>query len=538
VNNTPMKIVKRNVLLTGLLASVSLGVSAQESYTTSDVVGMFADQSFVGSEAGTKTVIEAHLICLGGSVGAGGESSISQLGNSSYDSDYSESYRDCMSKYVPFRVTGSDAAGACGSQDVSWGQCASTLPSSADGAVYSVRNTIDAETYEGVAAFQCENNNWKYLSGGCAKVANPCESGLITSWEVTTPLWADSSASTVYTDKFGQVRHNPKQGCYARMDAASSGELVTVRATSPETSPASSYNLSGSVAPKRCFNNEWLDEPSGGSTSCTYVPQNCSAQTYTHPNGCSYSIPSLNHDEVYNNTSPLPENSVGSLQAYCWDGQVEIKSASCNMSCDARVPVNYWSWDGASDEVNPKTCYHTAKFESERVAPNGIMSIDNETEGLKGTSFYTCSNGTMQLDAESCAPETCTSVPANSWTLNGKTCSHDAFVIDIAHGETIAKRPQDIGLGTLGEIVYQCKYGDLTVLSQTCEPAYDTSICYAEEVNPEDPEETIGDGYVPPATPPTLDRCEDTHGRLGYSYIGGQCCKDDGARGMICYEVP
>ena len=75
MNKSPMKVTKRNVFLTGLFASVSLNAAAQESYTTSDVVGMFADQSFVGSEAGTKTVIEAHLICLGGSVGAGGESS-------------------------------------------------------------------------------------------------------------------------------------------------------------------------------------------------------------------------------------------------------------------------------------------------------------------------------------------------------------------------------------------------------------------------------------------------------------------------------
>ena len=533
---------KTKVLLVGFLASLSTGTFAQDSYTTSDVVGMFANQNFIGSESGTKTVVEAHLLCIGGSGTVGGDKTANEVGQFNYDNDYNEAYRQCMSKYVPFRVTGSDSEGACGSQSVTWGQCSSNLPASADGAIYSARNSSSDGDFEGVATFQCENQSWKYVSGGCSKIANPCDDGLVTSWEVTTPLWADSSAETVFTDRFGQIRHNPKEGCYARLDAANSGELRRARATSPETSPDARYDMANSSSPKRCFNNEWLDDPTGGGSSCRYIPRSCSAQTYTHPNGCSYSIPALGHDQVYNSSNPSPSKSVGSLQAYCWDGQVEIKSASCNMSCEGRVPTNYWSWDGADQESNPKSCYHPAKFESGRIAPTGGMNVNNTTEGLQGSSFYTCNNGEMKLDSENCAPINCTSVPANSWSEGGQVCAHDAFVVDIPHGERVSKRPLDIGMGTEGEIVYQCNYGELSVISKSCTQAYQASICYAEEVNPDDPSETSEQGYLPPPSSGEVNPCDPLNSGDAYlsryDYVNGQCCTRSPGRNLMCYEIP
>ncbi|MEG3764873.1 hypothetical protein [Alteromonas sp. 14N.309.X.WAT.G.H12] len=497
---------------------------------------MFADQTYVGSKAGTKTVVEAHIECLSGSSSVGGDSSSSTVDGLSYDSDYGDSYKECMAEYVPFKVTGSDAEGACGSESVTWGQCSSTLPTSADGAVYSARHSSDNDDqYEGVATFQCSDGDWTFLSGGCAEVADPCEDGLVTSWDVTTPTWADSTAETVYTDKFGQIRHDPKDACYARMDAADSGELVVAIATTPETTPEANYDLTNSTASKRCFNDEWIEDSSGGSSTCTYVPSSCSATTYTHPNGCSFSIPTLDHDEIYTDSSPSPSKSVGSIQAYCWDGDIEIKSASCNMSCEASVSANTWSWDDADDA---RSCYHAATSDSERIAPTGGMSVSNTTEGLEGSSYYTCNQGEMTLDAETCSPSNCTVIPANSWTTDGLTCAHDALVVDLYHGDTIVKRPSDVGVGTQGEIVYECEYGEIVTISKTCSALYSQSICYAEEVNPDDPTETVDDGYEASESDGTCG-IYDSDGEEKFEFINGQCCEiDNDTSNLTCFEVP
>jgi hypothetical protein len=99
-----MKSMFSKILLLSFVALGSSQASADESYTTSDVVGMFAGETFTGPLANTKTVMQAHLLCMG----VGGDQSTNSNSSFSYESEYSTSYKNCMADYVPFRVTGSD----------------------------------------------------------------------------------------------------------------------------------------------------------------------------------------------------------------------------------------------------------------------------------------------------------------------------------------------------------------------------------------------------------------------------------------------
>jgi hypothetical protein len=525
---------------TTILKSLLLGVAITSSsfvmaddYTTSDVVGMFANLSHTGALANTKTVMQAHLECMG----SGGDVSTNSSGSSTYESEYSDSYKDCMAKYVPFRVTGSDEAGACASEEVTWGQCRSTLPTGSEGALYSLRNDSDNSEYEGVAAFQCENTSWVYKNGGCSSAAQACEEGQLTSWDVTTPIWADQNENTVYVDRFGQVRHDPQSGCYARMGAANSGELVYPSPTSPETSPSSSYNFGDSSSPQRCFDNDWIEDPTGGTPSCEFVPDNCSATTYSHPNGCSFSIPALDHDEIYTNTNPSPSLSTGSVQAYCWNGEVEIKSSSCNKSCATNVVANVWDWDYDSGEVTPRRCAHSAINSSERIAPSGGLSVANVTDGLTGTSYYTCKNGVLSLDAETCAPDICTSIPENSWSNAEFSCSHDAFVMDLPHGASTAKTSYNFATEVEGVAQYTCSYGNIVTDSLSCTGTVGQTLCYASEVDPSNP--VGGDDGTGVPFEPNVGVC----GILGFDGRGyyedeNQCCKIQPDGDVHCYEIP
>lgn len=426
-----------------------------KDFTSSDVVGQFAPEGTTGIYAGQETVYGAHKICLK-------VLPFSEDKSSEYDGDSRKSYKDCMAQYVPFKIQGESGAGACSSQPVQWGQCQATVPAISDGGSFSVRNTFDTENYEGYASFQCSGGKLEYLSGGCSRAVNKCEEGLSVSWGVTTPLWADDTTNTPFTDKFGIVRHDPKGSCYASMPEALSGQLDTVAPTADVMSEPERFNFGTSVSYQRCFDGEWLKEPAAGSFVCEYIPKSCQAKPYVDAaSGCSFELPNGEHDEVFNSDNPSPSMSVGSISAHCWDGNWEIKSVSCSKSCNSSINSNTWS-SGISGVT--RSCNHSAKTYEQRLAPEAHLLIDNERAGMQGTTSYICNNGTLEKNDEVCAPKGCGNLPASTWTgSDGSTCSHPRVSGEYQHGDTIFQSSGDMFSSTEGDISYTCSFGEYVV---------------------------------------------------------------------------
>ncbi len=491
-----------------LITLFSGSASAQDGgdFSSSDIVGMFAAEGFEGANAGQKTMSQAHEHCT--KQMAGGYESVGE--NKSVDSDAHQSYKSCMSDFVPFKNAGG-ANDSCGGEEVTWGQCSATLPASPSGAFISARNTFSTDTYEGYGNFQCNGNKWAYVSGGCSRAAQECEEGAVVDWPVTTPAWADETSGTFFVDRFGVPRHTPKGRCYASMPHALSGKLLSVNPTVPEMVEPERYDMVQSRESNRCFDGEWLGEDQSNAP-CEYIPKTCPPMSYTHPSGCGYSIPAGQHDEVYSSNSPTPQNSVGGVQAHCWDGEWEIKSSSCQLSCDSTVGANTWS-SGISG-VN-RMCAHESKGYGQRIVPSSNLLIPNETDGMTGSASYTCVNGTMVLNSESCSPLDCEGVPSNDWGgSDGSQCSHNTLPGEFAHGQTISHQVGDLFSEFMGEISYRCEYGKLVETGSSCGLSdQGDPICIAGEGDPD------------------IDQCLEE----GMIYNGEYCCLagDDGT----CMEI-
>lgn len=453
-----------------------------DNFSTSDVVGMFADIGVIGAKAGEKTVTEAHVICLN----ALPSSELSSLEASKYDGDSHSSYKQCMAEYVPFRVTGDLAGSVCPIQDVKWGECEATLPSQPDGETFSIRNAVNTDMYEGFSNYQCSGGDWKYLGGGCSRAANKCEEGEVVSWAVTTPLWADPDINTPFVDKFGITRHSPKGSCYASMPEVPSGKILSPNPTVTEMTEPERFNFGTSVSHQRCFDKEWIAEPAAGAFSCEYIPKSCTQTTYTHKaSGCEFNIEPGEHDAVFTSLSPLPENSVGSVTAHCWDGKWEVKSAFCSKSCSAKVPKKAWS---PLDNSVGRTCFHGEKGYPERLVPDSSLIISNEREGMQGSSSYVCNNGTLENTDEVCAPKGCGNLPASSWTVNGNTCSHPTVSGEYVHGDIVNQNVGDIFSEKEGFVSYTCSFGEYVMNpGATC----------AEKTNPEPECDNTGTAKCP-----------------------------------------
>jgi hypothetical protein len=438
------------------LGTLSLSAFAQQSsFTTSDVLGMFANQGVVGSRANTLTVSEAHRTCI--ATMSSGEQSASK-----FDGDGHAAYKSCMADYVPFKLTGTGGSGACPSMSVSWGECGADLPAQPDGSLFSAKNSVDATNFEGFANFQCSGGQWEYTNGGCSRAVSKCEDGEIVSWGVTSPLWADDSRATVFVDRFGVERHTPKAHCVASMPESLSGKLVIAKPTIPEMEEPERYDMAASQAPNRCFNKEWLMEPGSGVTRCDYIPKSCPAKVYKHPTGCEYALPAGQHDEVYASSRPQPENSIGGIQAHCWDGEWEIKTATCTLSCAPSVPAYDWS-SGVSGV--DRMCHHDSQSYPTRLAPGTNLFIENSTAGMSGSAGYVCDNGTLKRTNEACAPKGCDGLPSGSWTENGQTCSHPGLPGNYQHGQTVVQQVGDLFAESSGQASYICKYGQFELVS-------------------------------------------------------------------------
>jgi hypothetical protein len=495
------------VLCCGILAPASADVDVPSS-----VMGMFQNPGYTGPQANTLTVSEAHRTCAA-SLPSGDKLT------ESYDSDYYDSYKGCMSQYVPFRVSGQGLPGSCSSRTVSWGECSATLPPMREGTTFTAQSTFGSSDFEGFATFKCSGSEISYLSGGCTAVVQPCEEGQVVEWDVTSPLWADENSTPVFTDRFGVVRHTPKDKCYARMPGALSGEYVRTPPTVNEMKEPARYNFGTSQSGQRCFNEEWLPED---PQNCNYIPRTCEAMVYEHPTGCTYEIPAGEHDEVFNSNSPQPQNSVGSVQAHCWDGNWEIKSSSCALSCEQSIPAATWEADPDIWETSGTTarsCTHSVQGFAERIPPGVSHVISNEAQGMNGSASYSCDNGNIVQTSTLCNPDACDNqIEANSWSSEDglAACSHPSFPAKspFSHGDTSEANYYGTNIGaddatdTEGAIYYKCEFGEVLVDDSYCLRAVGpVGICHSA-------------GVTPPDNPGAPDICN----RTGYTFENQMCC--------------
>lgn len=473
------KIVKRSLFLIPLLFVGN--AYAQQNFTTSDVLGLFADVGTRGYRAETLTVDQAHLQCVS-ETNSGDE--LAQ----SFDADYYAVYKICMSTYVPFKLAGTGEIGSCSSESVSWGQCSATVPSVPEGAVFSARNTLNTDLFEGFASFSCIGGNLTFQTGGCSASVQPCDPNEVVNWEVTTPLWADESTATVFEDQFGQVRDTPKSRCVGLMAGALSGQVVNARPTIPEMIEPQNYDMIGSVAPKRCFNGEWLADSTLLNKKCEYIPKTCEARSYTNPQGCVFDFPSGEHDEIFISTSPLPQNSVGSTQAYCFDGEWEVKSTSCAVSCDATIPTKLWS----SATTNERSCSHPSFNTGSRLAPGVSLSRLNEAPGMIGSASYQCINGSIVSNQSDwlCEPVKCEQTIGNyNWTGDdGSQCGHIGYNYNasLEFNGTLSRSSDNPMFDNVGQANYTCKFGELILTSDSCSNGGLSPACNAFNVTPDD----------------------------------------------------
>tara|TARA_B100000809_G_scaffold265103_1_gene322894 strand:+ start:689 stop:2224 length:1536 start_codon:yes stop_codon:yes gene_type:complete len=493
-----------SALVCTLIASSSLSVVA------SSVTGQFADQGYVGSKSGTLTLMDAQNNCL--------EDRLGSSSGSTVVGDFEDQYKLCMKDFVPFKTGGHSASGSCGSETVNWGTCSATIGAGDEGSMLYVGNQLEIDDFEGSAAFRCNSNKWEYLSGGCGRVAYACEPEHVVDWPVTTPDWADDRVGTEYTDKYGDTRHNPKANCEAKMPYALSGKFYNVKPTSPETDSAL-YEME-LTAPYRCFNDSWLNEPLGAG-DCEYIPKKCAAKEYNY-DGCGYSITAGAHDEILVIRNPTPSLAEGSVEAYCWDGEWEVKSESCELSCAGTFGEK--TWLGTA----PRTCAHGNTVLSTRIAPNTKYVIDNEIDGMVGAISYLCSHGDISTSNEYCEPKDCTDIGAATWG-DSNECSHEYKGYNTQldgrtpHGDSItinSERTIVIDGEVTGETTYMCQYGEFETGDQYCSEVNiaSSSVC-----------ENIGSPLGIPVITPMLPggRVDKNPCASGWDHLGGLCCRSN-----------
>lgn len=491
-----------------------------------NVSGTFSGAT--GPQANTLTFSQAHIKCTeqGKILGSGRIRDKGTDISSAGDLKVSF-YNSCMAKYAPF-LEEQEGVDSCSAEKVEWGDygsgktCFAELAEiaefktksksiSADSSVL-VQNQNNTDSFQGFARVVCEEGNIKVLDSQCTLVPDPCEAGDIIGdpdrlpsrykdnenwrtshlWPVTEPNWAKPNAAPFVVsgdpkniDRAKEFKNKVALGqrqdyCYAQLSSSNAGTLNTsfpVKSGDLIVNPKidntdAFFDKENSNGVFRCFDGEFYNEGS----SCQYVEQSCDSTTISVPNGkgqsCSFNLPNQKHNATFTNRNPLPENSLGHVKAFCWDGQWEIWEESCNLSCENSVSGDNWN----SEDGDVQSCNHSAKVFTGRTAPTAILTINNENKLLDGSKSYKCDNGEWVNQSQSCMPKSCTNLSANNWSSSTDptvSCSHQSLGYSTPHNKTISTSANNGSNATVGYISYQCRYGEFVDITDYAgEPEY------------------------------------------------------------------
>tara|TARA_R110000765_G_scaffold311622_2_gene404816 strand:- start:1078 stop:1860 length:783 start_codon:yes stop_codon:yes gene_type:complete len=256
--------------------------------------------------------------------------------------------------------------------------------------------------------------------------------------------------------------------------------------------------------------------------------------------GCSFDIPSLQHDEVYIDSTPNPFRSIGHAEAYCFDGELTIKSRSCQVSCESSFPAKQWLPESAGD---PGQCAHSNLSSPLRMSPGSTRLIENEYSGMAGNITYTCDEGVARATSSTCKPKACEGVAASSWTgSDGATCSHTNVAGFWEDGETVDKDSDNNPFVSTGHASYVCEGGSMRRTSSVCEEAVDVIPCVSHQIDlpaQDGSTGTVGGESPSPLEPPYIDICEEVYGDE-FMEVNGACCSVTQINGAIgiCYQIP
>jgi hypothetical protein len=446
----------------------------------------------------------------------------------------------CMKSFTPFLESQNIDSVSCSAIPVSnWGgNCTGNVPNGSDFDITRVSHNSDNSEYQGYANYECKNGKWLFLDGFCMNDPDVCENAIDVSWPVTSPDWAVLGNSS-------EGRYDPKPDCGSRVEGTFlSGTLIggltsgipNVPLESPPMNPVdrTSYDpiLSTENTYFRCFNGEWaLDNPE--TAICVYQPKSCSQQSYTTADGCQFNIPDISHGADTTVTSPFPVNSTGSVAARCFDGDIEILSESCQLSC-LNESRNSLDWDSEFSN-DPEDCTHPSlPINGSRTSPGSVLSIENTNTLMTGQYSWKCEDGFFQFEGSACQPRNCDAdIPANSYvgadTLNSpvqnNTCNHNAWTDGFEHNSTISLAANDPS--HVGSKYYSCSYGTISSSSSypdTCVIQRDF-FCLSNQPLFPDPAYTVSG---PSVAPSCEINCRNINGGLDAS------CRQECTPNPIC----
>lgn len=470
--------------------------------------------------AGKYTFSEAHINCT------------KEL-NIVSEKDFSgsmtaEQYNTCMGKYYPY-LEDVDPDTSCAAQsNFEWGditskidpitgtlvtyKCSADIPVIGDGSTYLAENDktiVNQEKLQGFAKLTCRNKQIEIVDSKCTLLPEPCkpndtigDPSYLDSryklndnwrqshlWPITQPEWAVPNApSYVVPDdpkgidrskEFADKVNNGEREFYCRAtldntNAGTTGAQFDIKSGDQIVNPKIDNNPAFFEAGStnsiwRCFDGEFYKE----SATCQYKAQSCKDKVVSVGNGkgknCSFQLKQQPHGEIYVARNPLPENSVGYVKAFCWDGEWEIWEESCSLSCESTLSNRTWEHNASE----PEQCAHGAKNFGSRTKPSDILTIDNENIKMNGSVSYLCDNGDWKVESEFCKPKSCTNLGANSWNVNGAVCSHNSLNYVLEHNEKIKTVSTNPTNEAVGAITYQCRYGNFVdVTGYNGDPEY------------------------------------------------------------------
>jgi hypothetical protein len=488
---------------------------------TDNVTGKFGTSS--GANQNTLTFSQAHIECTNQEKIFETSSSCTGTDNCTSGSSGGDMkvdrYNACMATYAPF-LDEQEGVNSCGAETIEWGEygtgqtCFAELAEVAEfkdtnnnatniseGSSVLVQNQNLTDSFQGFAKVVCEAGLIKILDSKCTLVPDPCEAGDILGdpdklpsrykdnenwqsshlWPVTEPTWARPNSDPYFVsgdpknvDRSAEFDNKVNAGqredyCYATLDQSNAGSLNTdfpVKSgdliVNPELDNTDAFfDKENSNGIFRCFDGEFYNEGS----SCQYVEQSCDSAQISVPNGkgqfCEFNLPNQKHNATFTNRNPLPENSLGHVKAFCWDGQWEIWEESCNLSCENSLSGESWN----SEDGDPQNCTHQAKVFTGRTTPTAVLTVNNENKLMDGSKSYKCDNGEWVDQSQSCMPKSCTNLSSNNWSDASDpnaSCSHKALGYSTPHNKIISTSANNGSNATVGYISYQCRYGQFS----------------------------------------------------------------------------